>query len=76
MVFHIEERIHPHLDYAESENPISRLLEQGWGLVQLIPEYDLVECDPPRNQANAYSPKPLKVTGQLQVSNYVGVFRR
>ena len=74
MEFQIVERIHPNLDYYKGENPISKLQAEGWELVQLIPEYDLVECDPPAKAAQPNTSKTLTITGRLQVSNYLGVF--
>ena len=76
MEFHIEEQIRPDLNYYKGENPISKLQADGWELVQLIPEYDLVECDPPRSLHNPNSSKLLKITGTLQVANFVGLFRK
>ena len=76
MEFHIEERIRPNLDYYKDEDPIGKLQAEGWELVQLIPEYDLVECDPPRKLAQPSTSKALNITGKLQVSNYLGVFRK
>ncbi len=76
MEFHIEERIHPLLDYSKGENPIAKLRAEGWELVQLIPEYDLVECDPPGKLAQPNTSKVLKITGKLEVSHYIGVFRK
>jgi hypothetical protein len=76
MELHLEERIHPNLDYYKGENPIDKLHADGWELVQLIPEYDLVECDPPERLAQPGTAKTLKITGKLEVSNYLGLFRR
>lgn len=76
MEFHIEEQIRPDMDYYKDENPIGRLQGEGWELFQLIPEYDLVECDPPGNLAQPGTSKTLKITGKLEVSNYRGVFCR
>lgn len=76
MQYHIEERIHPNLDYHGDEDPIGKLEAKGWELVQLVPEYDLVECDPPRKLHQANGSKALNITGTLQVSNYRGVFRK
>ena len=76
MDFHIEEGIHPQLDYYDGENPIAALEGKGWELVQLIPEYDLVQCDPPAKLADPTSSKLLNITGKLQISSYVALFRQ
>ena len=76
MEFEIVEQIHPLLDYYKGENPICTRQAEGWELVQLIPEYDLVECDPPGKLAQPNTSKALNITGKLKVSNYLGVFRK
>ncbi len=76
MEFHIEERIRPDLDYYKDEDPIAKLQAEGWELFQLIPEYDLVECDPPGKLAQPSTSQTLEITGRLEVSNYRAVFRR
>lgn len=76
MEYRLEEQIRPDLNYYRGEDPLERLESEGWELLQLIPEYNLVECDPPRNQAEPGTAKNSKITGKLQISNFVGLFRR
>ncbi|MEW6252457.1 MAG: hypothetical protein AB1716_17600 [Planctomycetota bacterium] len=76
MEFHVEERIHPQLEYYKDDNPISKLQQQGWELVQLVPEYDVIECDPPRSVAQPNTATLRKISATLEIANFVGIFRR
>ena len=76
MEYRVEERIRADLDYCKDEDPIAKLQAEGWELFQLIPEYDLVECDPPGKLAQPNTSQTLEITGRLEVSSYRGVFRK